>query len=129
MPERPFVTPSQGAYLLLCRFEKSTPTTDDPTKLFYNLERRGNWPEFLQDSRKSRLIAERVLQGIQVAHDSGFLSNREKLVMVQHYALEGGQIPTLEEIGKEFGVAPSRITSIEKEAIKRLKGFRNSFKG
>ena len=49
------------------------------------------------------------------------LSDREARIIRLRYGLEDGQARTLEEIGKEFGVARERIRQIEAKALRKLR--------
>ncbi len=49
------------------------------------------------------------------------LTDRETGVIGGRYALDGGRIKTLEEIGKHYGVTRERIRQVENATIKKLK--------
>ncbi len=49
------------------------------------------------------------------------LSNRERDVVVLRFGLEDGQVHTLEEIGKRFGVTRERVRQIEGKALNKLR--------
>ncbi|MBT5517008.1 hypothetical protein HOK22_03790 [Candidatus Peregrinibacteria bacterium] len=48
------------------------------------------------------------------------LSDKEKYIIENRFALEDGKRMTLEEIGKHFGVTRERIRQIEKSALRKL---------
>jgi RNA polymerase sigma factor (sigma-70 family) len=50
------------------------------------------------------------------------LSERERVVVTNHYGLFGSGTPqTLEELGKRFGVTKERVRQIEKKAIEKIR--------
>jgi RNA polymerase primary sigma factor len=49
------------------------------------------------------------------------LSEREQLVVRLRFGLEDGQVRTLEEVGKEFGVTRERIRQIESKVLAKLR--------
>lgn len=50
-----------------------------------------------------------------------FLNQREKLILINRFGLDGNNKKTLEEIGKILGFSKERIRQIENIAIKKLK--------
>ncbi len=51
----------------------------------------------------------------------GFLSPREKKIVVMRFGLDGGEMHTLEEVGKEFGVTRERVRQIEAKTLEKLR--------
>jgi len=49
------------------------------------------------------------------------LNDREKLVVRLRFGLDDGQVRTLEEVGKEFGVTRERIRQIESKTLAKLR--------
>ena len=56
-----------------------------------------------------------------VKHALAELSEREQLVVRLRFGLDDGQIRTLEEVGKEFGVTRERIRQIESKVFAKLR--------
>lgn len=50
-----------------------------------------------------------------------FLSPREKKIVVMRFGLDGGEMHTLEEVGKEFGVTRERVRQIEAKTLEKLR--------
>ncbi|MCH8518938.1 RNA polymerase sigma factor RpoD [Candidatus Gracilibacteria bacterium] len=57
-----------------------------------------------------------------------FLSPRERKIIKMRFGLEGGDVHTLEEVGREFGVTRERIRQIEAKTLEKLKEHPNSDK-
>lgn len=51
----------------------------------------------------------------------GFLSPREKKIIVMRFGLDWGEMHTLEEVGKEFGVTRERVRQIEAKTLEKLR--------
>ena len=49
------------------------------------------------------------------------LNEREREVVRRRFGLEDGQVRTLEEAGKEFGVTRERIRQIESKTLAKLR--------
>ncbi|PID84075.1 hypothetical protein CSB09_02890 [Candidatus Gracilibacteria bacterium] len=50
-----------------------------------------------------------------------FLTDREKKIVVMRFGLDGGEMHTLEEVGKEFGVTRERVRQIEAKTLEKLR--------
>ncbi|NDK08028.1 sigma-70 family RNA polymerase sigma factor [Candidatus Gracilibacteria bacterium] len=57
-----------------------------------------------------------------------FLTQRERKIIIMRFGLDGGDIHTLEEVGKEFGVTRERIRQIESKTLEKLKEHPNADK-
>jgi len=49
------------------------------------------------------------------------LSERERMVVSLRYGLDDGQVRTLEEVGREFGVTRERVRQIESKSLAKLR--------
>jgi RNA polymerase nonessential primary-like sigma factor len=56
----------------------------------------------------------------RVAQVVGELDEREREVIHLRFGLDGDQVQTLEEVGRQFGLTRERIRQIEKRALKKL---------
>lgn len=50
-----------------------------------------------------------------------FLTPREKKIVVMRFGLDGGDMHTLEEVGREFGVTRERVRQIEAKTLEKLR--------
>ena len=50
-----------------------------------------------------------------------FLTPRERKIIIMRFGLDGGEIHTLEEVGKEFGVTRERVRQIEAKTLEKLR--------
>lgn len=50
-----------------------------------------------------------------------FLTPREKKIVVMRFWLDGGEMHTLEEVGREFGVTRERVRQIEAKTLEKLR--------
>lgn len=57
-----------------------------------------------------------------------FLTPRERKIIKMRFGLEGWDVHTLEEVGKEFGVTRERIRQIEAKTLEKLKEHPNADK-
>ena len=57
-----------------------------------------------------------------------FLSPRERKIIIMRFGLDGGDVHTLEEVWKEFGVTRERIRQIEAKTLEKLKEHPNADK-
>ena len=65
--------------------------------------------------------AARALLSEAVADVLGQLSDREQKVMRLRFGLDDGQVRTLEEVGREFGVTRERVRQIEAKTLAKLR--------
>ncbi len=65
--------------------------------------------------------AERERLKVEIEMALNELNPREQQVMRLRFGLDDGQVRTLEEVGKEFGVTRERIRQIESKTISKLK--------
>ena len=65
--------------------------------------------------------AARALLNEAVKQALGELSEREQKVVRLRFGLDDGQMRTLEEVGKEFGVTRERIRQIESKTLAKLR--------
>jgi RNA polymerase primary sigma factor len=65
--------------------------------------------------------AERERLKVEIEMALAELNKREQQVMRLRFGLDDGQVRTLEEVGKEFGVTRERIRQIESKTISKLK--------
>ena len=57
-----------------------------------------------------------------------FLTPREKKIIIMRFGLDGGDVHTLEEVGREFWVTRERIRQIEAKTLEKLKDHPNADK-
>lgn len=55
-----------------------------------------------------------------------FLTPRERKIIIMRFGLDGGDVHTLEEVGKEFWVTRERIRQIEAKTLEKLKDHPNA---
>jgi RNA polymerase primary sigma factor len=65
--------------------------------------------------------ADRVMLGEAIRGVLRDLSERESKVVRMRFGLDDGQIRTLEEVGKEFGVTRERVRQIESKTLAKLR--------
>jgi RNA polymerase primary sigma factor len=65
--------------------------------------------------------ATRAMLNEAVYHALGELSEREQRVVRLRFGLDDGQMRTLEEVGKEFGVTRERVRQIESKTLAKLR--------
>lgn len=69
----------------------------------------------VDDETEARILREQVAAALDT------LTERERQVIESRFGLLSGDVRTLEEVGREFGVTRERIRQIEAKAIKRLR--------
>jgi RNA polymerase primary sigma factor len=79
-------------------------------------------PESLEPQRLDKAIAQFELDQ-QMEELMTQLTPREANILRYRYGLMDGKAHTLEETGREFNLTRERIRQIEKDAMKRLRGF------
>ena len=52
---------------------------------------------------------------------SSALTDREKFILIHRYGLDGNEIETKTEIGKQLGLSRERVSQIEKRALEKLR--------
>ena len=67
------------------------------------------------DAAARALLSEAVGEALEE------LSERERQVVRLRFGLEDGQVRTLEEVGREFGVTRERIRQIEAKTLAKLR--------
>ena len=65
--------------------------------------------------------ATRTLLNEAVKQALGELNDREQAVVRLRFGLDDGQMRTLEEVGKEFGVTRERVRQIEAKTLAKLR--------
>ena len=80
--------------------------------------------DFVEDplgdrARRPRPPARLLTEAIEEALDE--LNDRERAVVRLRFGLDDGQVRTLEEVGKEFGVTRERIRQIESKTLAKLR--------
>jgi len=55
-----------------------------------------------------------------------FLTPRERKIIIMRFGLDWGDVHTLEEVGKEFGVTRERIRQIEAKTLEKLRDHPNA---
>ena len=87
--------------------------------------------DFIEDSEEytpfeelSKADLKKKLQEVVLEN----LNEREKQIIQMRFGLEGGDVHTLEEVGKEFWVTRERIRQIEAKTLEKLKEHPNADK-
>ncbi len=57
-----------------------------------------------------------------------FLTPRERKIVIMRFGLDGGEVHTLEEVGKEFWVTRERVRQIEAKTLQKLRNHPSSDK-
>ncbi len=86
-------------------------------------EENSNLGDFIEDRQAVAPAdaAARALLSEAVAEALDELSERERQVMRLRFGLDDGQVRTLEEVGREFGVTRERIRQIEAKTLAKLR--------
>lgn len=79
--------------------------------------------DFIEDESVVEPIdaASKELLREQISNVLGFLTEREREVLIMRFGLDDGKDHTLEEVGKRFGVTRERIRQIEAKALRKLR--------
>ena len=79
--------------------------------------------DFVEDptAEAPATAAARVLLGEAITEALTELNDRERQVVKLRFGLDDGQVRTLEEVGKEFGVTRERIRQIESKTLAKLR--------
>ncbi len=82
-----------------------------------------NLSDILEDSRvvAPSDAADRAMLGEAIRGVLRDLSERESKVVRMRFGLDDGQVRTLEEVGKEFGVTRERVRQIESKTLAKLR--------
>ncbi|MFK7780301.1 MAG: sigma-70 family RNA polymerase sigma factor [Candidatus Gracilibacteria bacterium] len=86
--------------------------------------------DFIEDDKNA---APDVQANINLLKDNlyemlDFLTPRERKIIIMRFGLDGGDVHTLEEVGKEFGVTRERIRQIEAKTLEKLREHPNADK-
>ncbi|GAB4573297.1 MAG: hypothetical protein Kow0077_15250 [Anaerolineae bacterium] len=79
--------------------------------------------DFIEDDKTPGPVeaASRQLLKEQIRESLRILNDREREVLEMRFGLNDGQMHTLEEVGKHFGVTRERIRQIEAKALRKLR--------
>ncbi|MBN2469791.1 MAG: sigma-70 family RNA polymerase sigma factor [Anaerolineae bacterium] len=79
--------------------------------------------DFIEDDKTPGPVeaASRQLLKEQIRDSLRILNDREREVLEMRFGLNDGQMHTLEEVGKHFGVTRERIRQIEAKALRKLR--------
>jgi len=82
--------------------------------------------EFLNDPRAKDLHEEFDRRSLlkQVEEGMKTLDDRERTILELRFGLEGGQVYTLDEVGKKYSLTRERIRQIESTAVQKLRTLR-----
>ena len=78
-------------------------------------------PDTKEDTEKD--VLDKELVNLINLSFSKYLSEKEKMVLIKRFGLDGSDPKKLEEIGVECGVTRERIRQIEKKALKKMKHY------
>ena len=103
----------------LLRYSQDPLSLDSPV----GEEDESNLGDFIQDDSvvSPADSAAKVMLSDAVGEVLGELSEREQNIVRLRFGLDGGQVKTLEEVGKEFGVTRERIRQIEAKTLAKLR--------
>jgi RNA polymerase primary sigma factor len=103
----------------LLRYSQDPLSLDSPV----GEEDESNLGDFIQDDSviSPADAAAKGMLADAVGEVLGELSEREQDIVRLRFGLDGGQVKTLEEVGKEFGVTRERIRQIEAKTLAKLR--------
>ncbi|MDG1695554.1 MAG: RNA polymerase sigma factor RpoD [Ilumatobacter sp.] len=103
----------------LLRYSQDPLSLDSPV----GEEDESNLGDFIQDDSviSPADAAAKAMLSAAVGEVLGELSEREQDIVRLRFGLDGGQVKTLEEVGKEFGVTRERIRQIEAKTLAKLR--------
>ena len=103
----------------LLRYSQDPLSLDSPV----GEEDESNLGDFIQDDSviSPADAAAKGMLSDAVGEVLGELSEREQDIVRLRFGLDGGQVKTLEEVGKEFGVTRERIRQIEAKTLAKLR--------
>jgi RNA polymerase primary sigma factor len=103
----------------LLRYSQDPLSLDSPV----GEEDESNLGDFIQDDSviSPADAAAKGMLSAAVGEVLGELSEREQDIVRLRFGLDGGQVKTLEEVGKEFGVTRERIRQIEAKTLAKLR--------
>ena len=78
-------------------------------------------PHCRQTAADPRIGARWVILPQAVRNVLADLTERERMVVRLRFGLDDGQVRTLEEVGKEFGVTRERVRQIESKTLAKLR--------